>query len=437
VNADARVEDLLRTLAPRVLAALIRRHGEFDACEDAVQEALLAAALQWPTEGLPENPQAWLFTVASRRLIDQLRSERSSRRRALIDAARTPLAQVVAAPHHELAPEADDTLLLLFLCCHPALSPTSQVALTLRAFGGLSTVEIAQAFMVAESAMAQRISRAKQAIKTAGISLELPAAPERDGRLQAVLHVLYLIFNEGYVASAGAELQRVELSHEAIRLARELHRLLPDEGEIAGLLALMLLTDARRLARIGVDGSIIPLTEQSRELWDRATLQEGISLLSAALERTPLGPYQLQAAIAAVHGEAARAQDTDWPQILALYELLERAAPNPMVTLNRAVALAMVHGPRAGLQLIEELADAGHLSGHHRLHAVRAHLLEMSGESARARAEYLAAARLTTSFPERRHLEIRADRLTDAQLMASSRSYSISGSGSCGCEAPA
>jgi RNA polymerase sigma factor (sigma-70 family) len=395
-------EDLLRALAPQVLGALVRRYGNFDAAEDAVQEALLAAATQWPDEGVPDQPRAWLITVASRRLIDQLRSEEAQRRREEAAAEEPP------PPPGE---ERDDTLRLLFLCCRPELSAPSQLALTLRAVGGLTTLEIATAFLVPEATMAQRISRAKAKLKSAGVRFELPPEGERAERLHVVLHVLYLIFNEGYTASSGADLQRGELTREAIRLTRELHRLLPADGEVAGLLALMLLTDARRAARTAPDGGLIPLAEQDRTRWNAAAIEEGVSLITGALASAPIGPYQLQAAIAAVHAEAPTAEATDWPQILALYELLVRLAPNPVFTLNHAVALAMVRGPEAGLERLAVLDADERMRSHHRLEAVRAHLLELAGDPAGARAAYQAAARRTTSLPEQRYLEERAVRL--------------------------
>ena len=396
------VEDLLRREAPRVLAALVRRYGRFDACEDAVQEALVAAALQWRDRGVPESPGGWLFTVAARRLTDTVRSEQARRRRE---------EHVAAEPPAPLPPDEDDTLTLLILCCHPALSPASQVALTLRAVGGLTTAQIAHAFLVPEATMAQRISRAKQSIRAAGASFELPPEPERAERMRVVLHVLYLIFNEGYTATSGADLQRPDLTAEAIRLTRDVHRLLPDDGEVAGLLALMLLTDARRVARAGPRGELIPLADQDRSLWNRAAIAEGTALVTDALSRAPLGPYQLQAAIAAVHAEAQRAEDTDWPQIAKLYELLAATWPSPVVTLNQAVAVAMVDGPRAGLAMLEALDDDDRMTEHHRLGAVRAHLLEMAGDTDAARAGYRAAARRTASVPEQRYLEGRAARL--------------------------
>jgi RNA polymerase sigma factor (sigma-70 family) len=412
VTRQAGIEDLLRRLAPQVLGVLVRRHGHFDLCEDAVQEALLAAAVQWPDEGIPEHPRGWLVTVASRRLTDELRSDQARRRREDSAAAQTPPDECLApAPVDGHTPDDDDTLTLLFLCCHPALSPASQLALTLRALGGLTTVEIARAFLLPEATVAQRISRAKRRINTGGIPFRLPPEPERADRLRVVLHVLYLIFNEGYTASSGPDLQRGELTAEAIRLTREVRRLLPDDGEVAGLLALMLLTDARRAARTSQDGSLVPLAEQDRGRWKQDSIEEGLALVSDALSRTPLGPYQLQAAIAAVHAEAARAEDTDWPQIVVLYELLELVSPNPMVTLNHAVAVAMVRGPQAGLDLLSALDNDDRIARHHRLHAVRAHLLEMAGDRAAARTSYRTAARCTTSLPEQRYLEGRAAQL--------------------------
>ena len=402
MRTEDRHEDLLRTLAPQVLGALVHRYGRFDACEDAVQEALLAAATQWPREGVPDHPRAWLVTVASRRLTDELRAEQARRRREDAVAAEPPPAPVA---------DEDDTLALLVLCCHPALSPASQIALTLRAVGGLTTGEIARAFLVPEATMGQRISRAKQTIKAAGGTFDLPPERELADRLRVVLHVLYLIFNEGYSATAGPDLQRADLVREAIRLTRSVLALRPDDGEVAGLLALMLLTDARRAARTGADGALVPLAEQDRGLWRREEIAEGAALVTDALARTRVGPYQVQAAIAAVHAEAPRAEDTDWPQVLALYELLEGMAPNPVVTLNHAVALAMVRGPQAGLDLLATLDGDARLRDTHRVEAVRAHLLELAGERQAALAAYRSAARRTTSLPEKRHLEARAARL--------------------------
>ncbi|MEU4642049.1 DUF6596 domain-containing protein [Micromonospora sp. NPDC023814] len=405
------VEDLLRDLAPQVLGLLVRRHGQFDAAEDAVQEALLAAAMQWPERGVPDNPRAWLLTVAGRRLTDEWRSERARRDREVAVAVREPAYATVAPAADEEPPAGDDTLTLLFLCCHPALARSAQVALTLRAVGGLTTAQIARAHLVPEATMSQRIRRAKQRIEAAGARFRMPSPGERDERLRTVLQVLYLIFNEGYTASGGPDLHRADLTAEAIRLARTLHQLLPDDGEVSGLLALMLLTDSHRAARTGPTGELVPLAEQDRDRWDAAAIAEGIALVTEALTWSPPGPYQLQAAIAAVHAEASSAELTDWPQILALYRLLARIAPNPMITLNQAVAVAMVDGPRAGLALLAPLDADDRIAGHHRLAAVRAHLLELAGEPRAARAAYLAAARGTTSLPEQRYLELRAARL--------------------------
>jgi RNA polymerase sigma factor (sigma-70 family) len=412
VSAHAGIEDLLRRLAPQVLGALMRRYGHFDACEDAVQEALTTAALEWPEQGVPESPRGWLITVASRRLVDQLRSDDARRRREEgLAALAAPDEALEPAPGEQRVSEEDDTLTLLTLCCHPALSAPSQIALTLRAVGGLTTAEIARAFMVPEATMAQRISRAKQRIKEAGAQFRMPSAQEHAERMRAVLHVLYVIFDEGYTATSGPDLQRAELTREAIRITREVRRRLPDDGEVAGLLALMLLTDARRRARTRADGALVPLAEQDRGRWDRASIEEGIALVAETLPRAALGPYQLQAAIAAVHAEAPSADETDWPQIVVLYEMLERIAPNPMVTLNHAVAVAMARGPQAGLDLLAPLESDGRMARHHRLAAVRAHLLEMLGDETGALESYRTAARRTTSLPERRYLEERAARL--------------------------
>jgi RNA polymerase sigma factor (sigma-70 family) len=405
-------EHLLRELAPQVLAAVARRYGDFAAAEDAVQEALLIAAQHWPNEGVPDNPRAWLIQVAARRITDQLRSELARRRRETELVAEMPPEQQLAPPA-DTEPEKDDTLLLLFMCCHPALTRTSAIALTLRAVAGLSTAEIAHAFLVPEATMAQRISRAKQLIKKSGVAFQMPSASERDERLEAVLHVLYLIFNEGYAASGGENLQRVDLSSEAIRLSRAVQRLLPEHGEVAGLLALMLLTDARRRARTGPGGELIPLDEQDRTLWDREAIEEGVALISQALARGAVGAYQLQAAIAACHDEAPHVDATDWPQILALYGLLQRMSDNPMLTLNRAVAVAMVHGPQAGLELLAPLDQDPRMAQHHRLAALRGHLQEKANDHAAAIASYQAAADRTSSTPERNYLLLKAARLRE------------------------
>jgi RNA polymerase sigma factor (sigma-70 family) len=403
------VEHMLRDLAPQVLGTLVRRHARFDACEDAVQEALLAAATRWPAEGVPDNPRAWLVAVARRRLIDEVRSEQARRHREETAARLATSGQPSApAPDEDPPPQHDDTLTLLFLCCHPVLTPASQIALALRAVGGLTTAQIARAFLVPEATMAQRISRAKQTIRASGIPFEMPPEAQRADRMRVVLHVLYLVFNEGYTATSGPHLQRTELAEEAIRIARMVHRLLPGDGEVAGLLALMLLTHSRRAARTAPDGSLVLLAEQDRQLWDREAIDEGVALVAKALARGPLGPYQLQAAIAAVHAEAPRPEDTDWREIVALYELLERIAPSPVFTLNRSVAVAMVRGPRAGLDLLATMEADDRLTRHHYLGAVRARLLEMAGDRTAARDAYRLAARRATSLPEKRYLESRA-----------------------------
>lgn len=402
-------EDLLRRHAPQVLGALVRRYGHFSLAEDSVQEALLAAAEQWPAKGVPENPRGWLIKVGSRRLTDLLRAEESRRRREETAANLAPRDTFTAPPPGEdRGPTEDDTLTLLFLCCHPALGPAAQIALTLRAVGGLTTAEIARAHLIPEATMAQRISRAKQKIK--GVPFQQPNPKDRDQRLSVVLQVLYLIFNEGYTATSGSSLHRAELAREAIRLTRAVRSLLPRSGAVTGLLALMLLTEARSAARTGEQGELIPLDEQDRQLWDLVTIEEGTALVEEALSQGPAGPYQLQAAIAALHDEAPTADDTDWPQILALYDLLVRLTAEPMAELGRAVAVAMVHGPEAGLKELDTVADR--LSGHHRLESVRAHLLERSGDIAGARAAYLRAASHTLSEPETRYLRTRAARLS-------------------------
>jgi RNA polymerase sigma factor (sigma-70 family) len=405
---------LLRELAPQALGAVVRRFGNFAASEDAVQEALIAAAAQWPRDGVPDHPRAWLIRVALRRMADEARAEGARRsRESLVVSLMPPEEQRVLAADEVDASGHDDTLDLLFMCCHPTLSPSSAIALTLRAVGGLTTAEISRAFLVPEATMAQRISRAKQTIKASGLPFEMPAAAERAPRLGAVTHVLYLIFSEGYAASSGSELQRTDLSSEALRLARLLRRLVPDDPEVAGLLSLMLLTDARRVARTGPAGELVPLDEQDRRLWDRGAIAEGVALISETLPRGAVGPYQLQAAIAAVHDEAATAADTDWAEILGLYGLLQRMSDNPMVTLNHAIALAMVHGPPAGLERLDAIAADPRIAGHHRLDAVRGHLLERSGDRDGAVACFQRAADRTTSLPERDYLLTRGARLRD------------------------
>ena len=406
MSAPTEIEALLRELAPQAVAALTRRYGDFDLCEDAVQEALLSASQTWPAAGIPDSPRGWLITVASRRRIELWRADSARRHReeavASLDEADAPAPSSI-----------DDSLTLIMLCCHPALTPTSQVALTLRAVGGLTTAEIARAFLVPEATIAQRISRAKQRIRDAGGTFSMPDDAQRPARLTSVRRVLYLIFTEGHTASSGREATRVELAAEAIRLARMLRELVPDDGEVVGLLALMLLTDARRPARSGRDGALIPLAAQDRSLWDKAAIAEGVALISDSLANTPIGPYQVQAAIAAVHDEAPTAADTDWNEILGLYDVLERLEPGPMVTLNRIVALAEVDGPVVALAQLESVADGVGLSGHYRVDVVRAHLLEQAGDRDAAREAFRTAARRTLSTPEQRYLEQQALRLAD------------------------
>jgi len=407
-SSDLPIGHLLRELTPQVLGTVVRRFRDFAAAEDAVQEASIVAVTQWPRDGVPENPRAWLTQVALRKMVDHIRSESARKRReteVVEEAAGAP------EPALDASSQEDDTLVLLLMCCHPALTSASAIALTLRAVGGLTTAEIAYAFLVPEATMAQRISRAKQTIKASGIPFQLPTDEERGERLRSVLHVLYLIFNEGYTASSGSHLRRADLSQEAIRLTRIVRGLQPNNTEVAGLLALMLLTDARRLARTGSNDELIPLAQQDRALWDRGQIGEGVALLSAALPKGLVGPYQLQAAIAAVHDEAARAEDTDWPQILALYELLKRMSDNPLVILNHAIATAMVHGPEKGLDLLDKLKDL-RIAEHHRMDAVRAHLLEMAGDAEAAAKYYRVAAGKTANLPERNYLLMQAARLT-------------------------
>ncbi len=406
---SAGLEDVWRRCAPDVLAALVRHYGDFDAAEDAVQEALLAAARQWPTDGMPDNPRGWLITVASRRLVDQWRAEQARTDREQLIARHTPPESFLAPAADTLGGgERDDSLTLLLLCCHPALNRSSQVALTLRAVAGLSTAQIARAFLVPEATMAQRISRAKNRLRQVGARFSVPAAEQLPDRVAAAAHVLYLVFTEGHTSTIGAGLYDMSLADEAIRLTRQLHECLPQAGEVAGLLALMLLTDARRASRARRDGSLVPLAEQDRTLWDQANIRDGICLVERALPTGPVGPFQLQAAIAALHAEASRAEDTDWAQIETLYRMLRDLAPSPVVTLNHAVAVAMVHGPAAGLDMLGPLLQDRQMRRHHRLHAVRAHLLEMDGRVEEARAAYAIAARLATSIPEQRYLNTKA-----------------------------
>jgi len=408
----------VRELAPRVLGTLVRRFRDFAACEDAVQEALLAAATQWPASGVPDEPLAWLVRVASRRIVDQVRAEAARRRREAIVVSLIPPEEQLALAPDEAADDAsagDDSLVLLFMCCHPALSTASAIALTLRAVGGLTTAEIASAFLVPEATMAQRISRAKASIKASAIPFAMPDETDRKARSSAVLHVLYLVFNEGYATSAGPTLERDDLADEAIRLARMLHARLPDDGEVLGLLALMLLTQARRDARTGPAGELIPLDEQDRSRWDRLAVAEGVALVSRAFEMGTVGTYALEAAIAALHDEASSAESTDWPQILALYEVRLRLADNPVVALNHAVAFAMVNGPARGLERLDSVAGDPRLRASHRVDAVRAHLLERLGERESALAHYALAAQRATNLAERNYLLVRAARLRERE----------------------
>ncbi len=408
-----RIEALLRELAPEVLAAVMRRLRDFGAAEDAVQEALAAAATQWPREGVPDDPRAWLIHVAARRVTDHLRSEAARRKREeLVVALISPEDQLALGPDED-ASDGDDALLLLFMCCHPALTPASAIALTLRAVGGLTTREIASAFLVPESTMAQRISRAKETIRASGAVFERPLPADTAARLGAVLHVLYLVFSEGYAASSGDQVHRVDLSGEAIRITRLLRERLPERSEVTGLLALMLLTDARRAARTGPAGELVPLDAQDRSLWDRVAIEEGVSLAEQAISSGPVGSYSLQAAIAALHDEARSTDATDWPQVMALYRLLASLDDNPMVTLNLAIAIAMVDGPAAGLALLAEIEGDPRIASSHRLDAVRGHLHERAGAIDRAVTHYLRAAERTASVPERNYLLMRAARLRE------------------------
>lgn len=400
-------EGLLRGLAPQVLGMLVRRYGDFDAAEDAVQDALLAAFTRWPRDGVPDNTRAWLIQTATRRLIDQWRSEESRRRREALAARQETAAAEV--------PDQDDTLALMFMCCHPALKPSAAIPLTLRAVSGLTTTEIARAFLVDDKTMGQRISRAKKRLRASDVPFGMPSADEQASRLRMVLHTLYLIFNEGYASTSGQAVHRAELSSEAIRLCRTLHRLLPDDGEVAGLLALMLLLDARRPARSAA-GELVPLPEQDRSLWNQAMIAEGFELIDAAVARGRVGEYQLQALIAAMHDRASRAEDTDWTQILTLYGLLEKMTGNPVIAVNRAVAAAMAEGPSAGLAILDKAA--AELGDHFRVTAVRAHLLEMAGETDAAVEHYRAAAARATSMPEQRYLARQAARLKAQPSMA-------------------
>ena len=390
----------------RVVAALARRFGDLDIAEEAAAEAFASAVGRWPADGVPPNPGAWLTTTANRKAIDRIRRENKRD-----DKQKEAQLLYDDDPPEPLGAIDDERLRLIFTCCHPALAMETRMALTLRMVGGLTMPEIARAFLVQETTMGQRITRAKAKIKAARIPYRVPSAEDLPARVSSVLAVLYLVFNEGYLASAGRAVNRADLTTESIRLTRMLHLLVPSEGEVAGLLALMLLTDARRAARTTADGSIVPLDEQRRDLWNTNQISEGVALLTRTLGTVPVGPYQLQAAIAAVHDEAPTASETDWPQILALYEVLERVSPSPVVTLNRAVAVAMVHGPRAGLAVVGTLDADDRMAHNHRLESVRAHLLELAGDLTAARNSYRRAARMTASLPEQRYLALRAAKL--------------------------
>jgi RNA polymerase sigma factor (sigma-70 family) len=395
VTAPPDVEGLLRELAPQALGAVARRYGDFADAEDAVQEALVAAAAEWPRK-LPDKPLSWLITVTSRRLVDEYRRKDARRRRE-------DLAASLSMNQAEAVPSSDDSLVMLFLCCDDTLSSTLSIPLTLRAVAGLTTREIAAAYLVPVATMAQRISRAKAQLR--GHRFELPTDPA--ARLRSVCEVLYLLFNEGYTSSSGPDLLRVDLSGEAIRLARMLHGQAPSDPEVAGLLALMLLTEARRPARTTAAGALVPLAQQDRSHWDHALIAEGVRLLNATLAAGRIGEYQLLASVAALHDEAASHTSTRWAQIAKAYARLESLTGNPMVRLNRAVAVAMVEGPASGLALLDGLE----LHDSHRLHAVRAHLLHETGDLAAAAQEYTAAAARTDNARERDYLVEQAARV--------------------------
>jgi RNA polymerase sigma factor (sigma-70 family) len=410
---DTEAQQLLRTLAPQVLAILTRRYRDFAGCEDAVQEALIAAATQWPGEGRPDNPRGWLLRVATRRLTDQIRADTARRLREQLVISLVPADEQIALAADAGANERDDTLALYFMCCHPALTSSSQVALTLRAVAGLTTAEIARAFFVPEATMAQRLTRAKATIRQSGIGFAERLPEDARSRLPAVLRVLYLAFSEGYAASDGVLPVRIDVSEEAVRVTRQLVDLVPGEPEVQGLLALMLLTDARRPARIGVAGQLVPLDAQDRSLWNRDKVAEGTRLLESALACGAPGPYQIQAAISALHDEAASVECTDWAQIRALYDRLVIVADSPMARLSRAIATAMVDGAAAGLAELETLSTDPLLAQSHRLAAARGHLLERAGRNREAADAYRSAANRTTSTPERTYLLLRAAQVGD------------------------
>ncbi|GAA2678552.1 RNA polymerase sigma factor [Streptomyces lunalinharesii] len=411
-RAARSVEAVFREDRSRLLALLAARFGDLDLAEETASEAIEAALARWPVDGVPDKPLAWLLTTARRKAIDRIRRDRAyAERLALlqVESDRAGAAAPAAAGFDDIP---DERLQLFFTCCHPALSAEARTALTLRFLAGLTTPEVARAFLVPDATMAQRIVRAKRKIRSARIPFRVPEPDELPARLPSVLRVLYLVFTEGYAASSGSELLRPDLADEAIRLARILHRLLPGEREVAGLLALLLLTDARRAARTDAAGNQVLLEDQDRARWDADRIAEGQRLLVPALTGPGVGPYAVQAAIAALHDEAAAFETTDWPQIVALYDVLLQLEPSPLVALNRAVALAMRDGPEAGLVLLDELTAAGELRGYHLLPAARADLLRRLGHTAEAAAAYRAALDLVGNEPERATLARRLGELT-------------------------